>query len=152
MALGGKERWTRVEQNRAGIRPHIKTNEQNETAIVPKGLHESHETKDLRRPQDEDEYWSLSPTAWSLTSHARREILSHVGRINETPEGEQAPNSDCENCAKAGAECMVYRNLGNLPCSRCRFRTSICSHQAVALPTMKKRKRTRFEASPLQKI
>jgi hypothetical protein len=145
IALGREKRQTHAGQLQAVIRPQIKANEQNETAIMPRQIDKPHETNDLRRPQDEDEYWSISPTAWSTTSHARREMLSHIGRINETPEGEQAPHGDCDKCAEAGAECMVYRNLGNLSCSRCRFRTLTCSHQAVALPTTKKRKRTNKE-------
>jgi hypothetical protein len=143
--LGSKKQQFPTEQHRAGIHPRTKANEQNETATLPRHMDESHETNDLRRPQDEDEYWSISPTAWSTTSHARREMLSHVGHINETSEGEQAPDGDCDKCAEAGAECMVYRNLGNLSCSRCRFRTLTCSHQAVARPTMKKRKKTKRE-------
>lgn len=152
IALGGKELRTRAVQNQAGVRPQIRTNERNETAIVPKSLPGLHEIKDLRRPEDEDEYWSLSPAAWSLISHARQEMLSHVGRINETSEGEQAPNGDCDNCAKTGAECMVYRNLGNHPCSRCRFRSLRCSHQAVAHSKTRKRKKTRFGVSSPHKI
>lgn len=152
MALGEKELRTRVVQDRAGNHPRMETNDQNEDAMAPEHFNESHDTEDLRRPLDEDEYWSISPAAWSLASHARRNVLSHVGRINETPEGEQAPDVDCDNCANAGAECMVYRDFRNLSCSRCRFRNLICSHQAVAQPMTKKRRRAVFEDSSLDKI
>ena len=89
----------------------------------------------LRRPQSGDEYWSISSTAWLHTSNARRMILSHVGRINETSDGEEAQDGDCTACARSGAECMVYRDVicnqrddkAGRACSRCRFRGSKCS-------------------------
>ena len=119
----------------------------------------SHETDDLRRPQEEDEYWSISATAWSHTSRARQTVLSHVGRINETSEGDQAPDGDCNKCAESGSERMVYRTSGcpgnritsGFSCSRCRFRSLACSHDATDRIPVKKRKTVNFEASTLRR-
>lgn len=109
----------------------------------------SSETNKLRRPQEEDEYWSISATAWSQSSHARQAVLSHVGRINETSEGEQAPQGDCKKCEESGSECMVFRDsvrhatrsAVDLICSRCRFRGLVCSHASHWRVAKKKIKR-----------
>lgn len=109
----------------------------------------------VRRPQKDDEYWSVSPSAWSRLSQARQEVLSHVGRINETAEGVQAPDGDCSRCAQSGAECMVYRSEARivtsgdqvLCCSRCRFRGLVCSRRETVKPRGRKRKAVRFGAS-----
>lgn len=61
-----------------------------------------------RRPGTNEEYWSTPLNLWLKMSHTRQVVLSHVGEINEAPEGEQAPGEDCKQCAKNGAECMVY--------------------------------------------
>ena len=109
----------------------------------------------VRRPQKDDEYWSVSPSAWSRLSQARQEVLSHVGRINETAEGVQAPDGDCFRCAQSGAECMVYRSEARiatsgdqiLSCSRCRFRGLGCSLGETVKSRRRKRKAVRFDAS-----
>lgn len=109
----------------------------------------------VRRPQKDDEYWSVSPSAWSRLSQARQEVLTHVGRINETSEGVQAPDGDCSRCAQSGAECMVYRleaRIGTsgdqvLSCSRCRFRGLVCSRGETVKSRGRKRKAVRFDAS-----
>lgn len=109
----------------------------------------------VRRPQKDDEYWSVSPSAWSRLSQARQEVLSHVGRINETSEGVQAPDGDCSRCAQSGAECMVYRSEARiatsgdqmLSCSRCRFRGLVCSRGETVKSRRRKRKAVRFDAS-----
>jgi hypothetical protein len=144
IASGWKKQRIPKGQHRLGNHPRVETDEQNEAGVVPRDVSKSREPDGLRRPQEEDEYWSTSPTTWSITPYARREMLSHVGRINETSEGQQALDGDCGKCADAGAECMVYRDHGALSCSRCRFRGFACSHQAATLPPTKKRKRARF--------
>lgn len=103
----------------------------------------------FRRPQHDDEYWSVSSKAWSKLSEARRELLSHVGRINETSEGQEAPGGDCKKCAESGSDCMVYcegaRKIHNpvdgvSACSRCRFRGLACSFDVAGKAAAKKRK------------
>lgn len=111
---------------------------------------ESHDGVILRRPQDEDEYWSISPIAWLHTSNSRRAVISHVGRINETTEGEEATDGDCTACARNGAECMVYRDevrirsddIVGRACSRCRFRGLKCSFDTKKKDGKSKRKAT----------
>jgi hypothetical protein len=96
---------------------------------------QTRESVELRKPQDKDAYWSVSSTAWLRTSNSRRTVLSHVGRINETSEGEEATDCDCTRCARSGAECMVYRHevriqsgdIARRACSRCIFRGLKCS-------------------------
>lgn len=106
------------------------------------------ESERFRRPQHDDEYWSVSSKAWSNMSYARREMLSHVGRINETSDGQQA-RDDCSKCADNGSECMIYRDLagddtktstGGSACSRCRYRRLVCSFEAVSRTAIKNRK------------
>ncbi|KAM0714614.1 hypothetical protein Q7P37_009910 [Cladosporium fusiforme] len=109
-------------------------------------------TRDIqlfRRPQHDDEYWSVSWKAWSKLSEARREVLSHVGRINETSDGQEAPGGDCKKCAESGSDCMVYcegaRKIHNpldgvSACSRCRFRGVACSFVVAGKAAAKKRK------------
>lgn len=103
----------------------------------------------FRRPQHEDEYWSVSSKGWSKLSEARREVLSHVGRINETSEGQEAPGGDCKKCAESGSDCMVYcegaRKKHNpldgvSACSRCRFRGVACSFLVAGKAAAKERK------------
>jgi hypothetical protein len=111
-------------------------------------LRVSQESAVLRKPQDQDEYWSISPSAWLHASKPRKMELSHVGRINETTEGEQALDGDCTACARSGAECMVYRDevrirngdISGRACSRCRFRGSKCSFDTIYNSGRKKRK------------
>jgi hypothetical protein len=140
IASGWKKQQIPKGQHRLGNHPRVETNEQNKTGVVRRSVGKPREPDGTRRPQEKDEYWSTSPTTWSLTPHARREVLSHVGRINETSEGEQAPDSDCKKCAKVGAECMVYRNEpqrlkvvardhADHACSLCRFRGMTCSFE-----------------------
>lgn len=116
--------------------------------LVPPYTGTVKESERFRRPQHDDEYWSVSSKSWSNMSYARREMLSHVGRINETSDGQQARN-DCSKCADNGSECMIYRDLagsntmtstGGSACSRCRYRRLACSFEAVIRTTIKKRK------------
>jgi hypothetical protein len=137
IASGWEKQQVPGGQHRLDNHPRVETDEQDEAGVVPRGVGKSREPDGLRRPQEEDEYWSTSPKTWSLTPYARREMLSHVGRINETFEGQQAPDSDCKKCAKVGAECMVYRNeqqrleviARDHACSLCRFRGMTCSFE-----------------------
>lgn len=153
IALDGTKQHAAAGHHQADNRQRIKDDEHDEMAIMYGRVGDPNETEDLRRPQEEDEYWSISATAWSHISHARQTVLSHVGRINETSEGEQAPNGDCNKCAESGSECMVYRNSGSpenhitggFSCSRCRFRSLACSHVATRGLTKKKCRAVRFD-------
>jgi hypothetical protein len=135
IASGWEKQQVPGGQHRLDNHPRVETDEQDEAGVVPRGVGKSREPDGLRRPQEEDEYWSTSPKTWSLTPYARREMLSHVGRINETSEGEEATDCDCTRCARSGAECMVYRHevriqsgdIARRACSRCIFRGLKCS-------------------------
>lgn len=158
IALDSVEQQASDGPHRASVRRQD-TNEHFESCNIPGGVDLSNETDVLRRPQHEDEYWSVSPTAWSQTSHSRRAILSHVGRINETPAGEEAANGDCEKCAKDGSECMVYRNTSHgakattqdLACSLCRFRRVTCSFTTVDRSTTNSRRAVKFSAAKVRR-
>lgn len=149
-ALGSTRGQPPIAQRRAGILGHTGTFGRKEIA-ESSGV--SQEGAVLRRPQDQDEYWSISPSAWLQTSKPRRMVLSHVGRINETSEGEQAVDGDCTACAKSGAECMVYRHEVRVrsddtsggACGRCRFRGSKCSFDTIEKPGRSKRKRANYD-------
>ena len=159
IARGWTKQQTAVGLHRADDRPRIKANEDAGPSIMLGCAYGSYETDNLRRPQEEDEYWSISATAWSRTSRTRQTVLSHVGRINETSEGEQAPGGDCIKCAESGSECMVYRSPGcpknripsGFSCSRCRFRSITCSYDTTDSVAVKKRKTVNFEAPTLRR-
>ena len=159
IASGWTKQQTVIGHHRAENRTRIKANEHDGPTIMLDCVDDSYESDDLRRPQEEDEYWSISATTWSRTSRARQTLLSHVGRINETSEGEQAPNGDCNKCAESGSECMVYRNSGcpknritsGFSCSRCRFRSITCSYDTTDNVAVKKRKTVNFEDSTLRR-
>lgn len=159
IASGWTKQQTVIGHHRAENRTRIKANEHDGPTIMLGCVDDSYESDDLRRPQEEDEYWSISATTWSRTSRARQTLLSHVGRINETSEGEQAPNGDCNKCAESGSECMVYRNSGcpknritsGFSCSRCRFRSITCSYDTTDNVAVKKRKTVNFEDTTLRR-
>ena len=151
-ALGSKKRrQPPVAQSRTGILRQTGLLEREEIPIMATAerFSNSHEGAVLRRPQTQDEYWSISPSAWLQTSKPRRIMLSHVGRINETSEGEQAVDGDCTACARSGAECMVYcdefrirgGDTAGRACSRCRFRGLNCLFDTIKKPGRSKRKR-----------
>lgn len=137
IALADGKGQTPVARYRAGMFQQTDIAERAKTPVTTMAgsLDRSHEGIMLRRPQSDDEYWSISSTAWLHTSNVRRMVLSHIGRINETSDGEEAQDGDCTACARSGAECMVYRDVicnqrddkAGRACSRCRFRGSKCS-------------------------
>jgi hypothetical protein len=61
----------------------------------------------LRRPRYLNEYWSCSPEEWSTLSLEGKHHWSHVGRIEETDDGERAARR-CNSCESADQICMVY--------------------------------------------
>jgi hypothetical protein len=65
----------------------------------------------LRRPKHVDEYWSCSPEHWASLSLEAKQHWSHVGRIEETDDGELAGRS-CNSCTSAEQTCMVYTDAG----------------------------------------
>jgi hypothetical protein len=154
-AVGSQTEQPPIAQHQAGILRQTGISERKETLVMAAAepSNESQESTVPRRPQNQDEYWSISPSAWLHTSKPRQIILSHVGRINETSEGEQAVDGDCTACARSGAECMVYRDGAGIrgsdkseqACSRCRFRGSKCSFNTKKKPGRSKRKRTIYD-------
>lgn len=154
-AVGIKREQPPIAQRQAGILRQTGISEREETLVlaVAESSSDSQESTVPRRPQNQDEYWSISPSAWLNTSKPRQIILSHVGHINETSEGEQAVDRDCTACARSGAECMVYRDGAGTrgsdkfeqACSRCRFRGSKCSFNTTKKPGRSKRKRTIYD-------
>lgn len=146
--LSPKQQNITTQHHPAGHGVWIQADEHEEDSVMPECDGGLRQTNKLRRPQEEDEYWSMTATAWSQLSHARQTVLSHVGRINETTEGEQAPQGECKKCEESGAECMVFRDSvqhgsrisGGSSCSRCRFRGLTCSHASAGRLREKKRK------------
>lgn len=133
--------WEKQQVYHEGSRFHARrtgsTDRQYEVQVIPTGFSESHKAGIMRRPQEQEEYWSVSSTGWLRMAESRRMTLSHVGRINETSEGIEAPDGDCANCARSGAECMVYHEVGTRKgdtagraCSHCRYRSLNCSFEA----------------------
>jgi hypothetical protein len=150
-ALVSKSEQPPIVQRQAGILRQTGISERRRISSMAAAelCSDSEESAVLRKPQNQDEYWSISPSAWLHTSKPRQMVLSHVGRINETTEGEQALDGDCTACARTGAECMVYRDKVSIlcddrsgrACSRCRFRGSKCSFDTITNPGKSKRKR-----------
>ena len=151
-ALGSKKRTQPpVAQSRTGMLRQTGILERKDIPVMTTAerFSNSQESAVLRRPQNQDEYWSISPSAWLHTSMPRQIVLSHIGRINETSEGEQAVDGDCTACARSGAECMVYcdevsirgGDTAGRACSRCRFRGLNCPFDTVKKPGRSKRKR-----------
>jgi hypothetical protein len=150
IALAEKKEQTSIAQYRAGIHRQLNVVDHTKTLnmAVVGSPSKSHGGVILRRPRDEDEYWSISPRAWLHTSNPRQMVLSNVGRINETSEGEEAPYGDCTACSRSGAECMVYRresviqkdDKAGQACSRCRFRGLKCSFDTRKIDRGSKRK------------
>jgi hypothetical protein len=60
-----------------------------------------------RRPERLSEYWSCTAEQWATLSLEARHHWSHVGRIEETDDGEPAVRS-CNSCMTAEHTCMVY--------------------------------------------
>jgi hypothetical protein len=137
IALADEKGQTSIAQYWSSIfrQPSVTDHTKTPTVAIVGSLCEPTEGVVLRKPRYEDEYWSISATAWLHTTNTRRTILSNVGRINETSEGEEAPYGDCRACSRSGAECMVYRegfcdqggDKAGQACSRCRFRGLKCS-------------------------
>lgn len=127
---GPEKEQTRQGKSRVDGHPTTSTNRQHGVPLVSTGVTEPHKAGVIRRPQEEDKYWSVSSSGWLHMTDRRRMILSHVGRINETSEGTQAVKGDCRNCARTGADRMVYRDdirsqeddIVGRACSRCRYR------------------------------
>lgn len=146
--LRPKQQHITTQHRPAGQNARAKADDHEKSPVVLECDDISSETNRLRRPQEEDEYWSISATAWSQSSHARQAVLSHVGRINETSDGEQAPQGDCKKCEESGSECMVFRDsvrhathrAVDFSCSRCRFRGLACSHASTGRLRERKRK------------
>ncbi|OQO02596.1 hypothetical protein B0A48_12124 [Cryoendolithus antarcticus] len=61
-----------------------------------------------RRPLSTDKEWSVTPARWAELGDVRQRILTHVGCIMETAEGEDAAES-CKECKAKGRECKVYK-------------------------------------------
>jgi hypothetical protein len=60
-----------------------------------------------RRPKRLNEYWSCTAEQWAALSLEAKHHWSHVGRIEETDDGERAVRS-CNSCMTAEQTCMVY--------------------------------------------
>ncbi|KAK6431642.1 hypothetical protein LTR95_012193 [Oleoguttula sp. CCFEE 5521] len=96
-----------------------------------------------RRPTSTDKEWSVTPARWVDLSDHRKRILTHVGKIMETLDGELAAES-CLQCTARGTECKVYKEAvrqqkfkGRITqgygCGSCRYHHTLpCSLQAGA--------------------
>lgn len=84
------------------------------------------------RPSIPDQYWSITPEAWSKLPD--RFPYTHAGYICETELGMIA-HERCNECAEHDAVCEVYKEQyrtrrPGLSCARCRIATGFrpCSH------------------------
>lgn len=73
----------------------------------PRPRSESPTGPPLRRPKQLGEYWSYTPAQWATLRVEEKRHWSHVGRIEETDDGERAARS-CRSCGSAEQDCMVY--------------------------------------------
>lgn len=88
----------------------------------------------IRRPVAVGRYYSSSDAAWTAAKFQRQQVLSHVGRIEEMPDGTLAVPG-CERCEAAGYECKVYTDDARKAhhthsghgCARCRYFMARCS-------------------------
>ena len=96
----------------------------------------------LRRPTAAGKPWYRTEAQWAAYSNRRKTILSHVGRIYETAEGERT-TMPCEQCAELGDDdCMVYTkaarqkyhfsNAHSAKCARCRYNHGHCSFEVLS--------------------
>lgn len=101
-----------------------------------------------RRPESTTAYYAYmtsSPTHWQTRSNASKLFLSHIGRIEETSAGMDAP-TPCSSCREKFA-CRVYKpesmgtyfqtggSNGWRACGHCRFKGYNCSLAAEARRT-----------------
>ncbi|GAB7336780.1 hypothetical protein MBLNU13_g10868t2 [Cladosporium sp. NU13] len=87
-ALGSKKRTQPpIAQRRAGMLRQTGIVEREEIPVMATAerFSNSQQSAVLRRPQNQDEYWSISPSAWLHTSEPREIVLSH-----RVPEAEQS--------------------------------------------------------------
>jgi len=85
-----------------------------------------------RRPKHVGEYWSCTAQQWADLSLESRHHWSHVGRIEETDDGERAGRS-CNSCVIAERVCMVYTDAAKSiydpeghACTFCRSTLQAC--------------------------
>lgn len=106
--------------------------QQTASARCPRG---SYKKTDLHQPR------SMSKEDWTSKSLKRKRTLAHIGRIDETSDGVDAPEP-CDQCAEyVIPDCKVYTDMARErhhsgreehACSRCRSCNKSCSFQVTA--------------------
>jgi hypothetical protein len=87
----------------------------------------------LKRPQSDNEYWSVTPQEWHALTVPYQRAYTHAGVICETEAGMMALEP-CSACRAAGHVCEVYTNDARNTyfgesCARCRLKyDKKCSH------------------------
>lgn len=77
------------------------------------------------------------PTSMNATRMARRKILTHVARIEETDEGELIPRGRCARCAQLDVPCRRYTEEGRklhtfVSCTYCMFLGFACGSLSLS--------------------
>ncbi|KAK8177124.1 hypothetical protein IWX90DRAFT_8912 [Phyllosticta citrichinensis] len=80
----------------------------------------------VRRPQKNNEWWSVSENYFAAMDHDTQVKWSHIGRILETAQGRQM-DAPCERCRENGTECWAYsddpaNDDAGFGCAECRLR------------------------------
>ncbi|KAK7511159.1 uncharacterized protein IWZ02DRAFT_102911 [Phyllosticta citriasiana] len=82
----------------------------------------------VRRPQKNNEWWSVSENYFAAMDHDTQVKWSHIGRIMETAQGRQM-EAPCERCRENGTECWAYTedaakrlDDAGFGCAECRLR------------------------------
>jgi hypothetical protein len=82
-------------------------------------------TGELRRPLKAGQWYSKTVTQWEALSLQQKKLYTHVGRIEETSEGEVDALTPCAKCATKEFVCMRYTKSAQADrhvldqCSRC---------------------------------
>ncbi|KAK7532331.1 uncharacterized protein J3D65DRAFT_102576 [Phyllosticta citribraziliensis] len=80
----------------------------------------------VRRPQKNNEWWSVSENYFAAMDHDTQVKWSHIGRIMETAQGRQM-DAPCERCRENSTECWAYsddpvNDDAGFGCAECRLR------------------------------
>ncbi|KAK8180409.1 uncharacterized protein BKA78DRAFT_300490 [Phyllosticta capitalensis] len=82
----------------------------------------------VRRPQMNNEWWSVSENYFAAMDHDTQTKWSHIGRIMETTQGRQM-DAPCDRCRQNSTECWAYTDdavkrvdEAGFGCAECRLR------------------------------
>jgi hypothetical protein len=130
----------------SGARPGIRAVAN--TAAGPAAAPSPRKMAALARPVVVSQWWSMDEGEWAGASDARKKIMSHVGRIQETVSGMDAA-APCDWCEGHELVCRVYTPVARkgffsdnegYGCGHCRKLNQPCSHQQEHQLAPKRRK------------